>query len=212
MNKLKHKIEAVILSLFVLLGLTGCFTERIELDLNQGGNKKLVIEAWITDADERQEINLSYTSDYFDSLEVEYVEDATVVLTYQNETVEATHRSKGNYFFPSDWRAIGDIEYDLSVTHNEVTYSATSILDSAPVLENVYWEEAEYEEEDTTYYEILFSFQETMGLGDGYFVIDYKKNSLKGDSIAQGGFVDDEFFEGTLTLTMAQLDILSLLG
>ena len=173
---------------------TGCFRERIELDLNQGDNVRLAVEAWITDLDEVQKVTLSNSSDYFDSFEQTAVIDAEVTLSYDNQIIMMTHTINGVYEAPSDWRAESGKEYTLTINHNGEEYRATSFMKDMPAIENPYADIYSIED-DTVYYDIYFSFQETEGEGDGYFAVDYKKEDSNWN-LTSGGFTNDEFIDG----------------
>lgn len=184
--------------LVLLLSLSSCFREEIELDLNSGDNQKLAVFAWIDDGDTDQEIVLSLTSDYFDSLSINYVTTALVQITANNETLEWPHQGKGVYSLPG-WRATAGLEYALSITYEGQTYESSSFMDAMPVLENIkalVSENYEEEEDSLVYYDVFFDFEDTPGEGDGYYGIDYKKGTTDGDTLFNGGFTNDEFVDG----------------
>jgi len=173
---------------------TGCFRERIELDLNQGNNVRLAVEGWITDLDEVQTVILSTSSDYFDTFEQTAVTDATVTLSFDNEEVVMTHTEAGVYEAPENWRAIPEKNYTLTIEYEGEEYTASSYMEDMSPIENPYADIYEIED-DTVYYDIYFSFQETPGEGNGYFGVDYKKG-IPNWNLTTGGFTNDEFLDG----------------
>ena len=196
------KTKNIIALLAISFLFSSCFKERIELDLNNSDNKKVVVNAWITDQDEQQSVLLNYTADYFESIEVEYINDADVEIAFGEESVNCILSENGLYLCPEEWRAEPGNTYTLTIRHQGEVYEATSYMRPMPELENVYsefreeTEEELFEEDDDFRINVYFSFQETPGLGDGYFGIDYHKGTAGGDSLLNGDFIDDEFFDG----------------
>ena len=186
--------ETVSLILSAALIFSSCFKERIELELNEGDNKKAVITAWITDLDEPQSVLVNHSSDYFDSLRIDYINDAEVSLTNGGKEFILDFVGEGMYSMPLDWRGTQGDTYTLSVRHAGEEYSATNTMRLMPEVENVYSEisEDKLEEDSIIVYDIYFSFPEVSGEGDGYFGIDYLIGTVGGDTIMNGGFVDDE--------------------
>jgi len=189
------KCIKIIIWTFTTLSFVGCFQEPIDLDLNQGDNEKLVVEAWISNLDEQQKVTLSLTADYLDSLEVNYVNDAEVFLTYNQETLTLSPQGQGEYTLPMDWVAETDIDYTLEVVYQDESYVASSFMKEMPELEEI---RAEFFErrDSIDYYDVFFGFQETEGEGDGYYGIDYLKGTMVGDTLTNGGFTSDEFSDG----------------
>jgi len=184
-----------IISLIIISSIfTSCFSERIELDLNQGSNVRLAIEAWITDLDEVQTVILSQSSDYFDDFKQTAVTDAEVLLNFDNQTIIMEHTSNGTYAAPSDWRAESGKEYTLTINHNSEEYTATSLMKDMPELEDARSEFYDTQN-DTSYYYVLFSFQETDGEGDGYIGVDYKKGE-EDWKLTSGEYTNDDFVDG----------------
>jgi len=182
------------IALAACLLLSGCFKERVDLDLNQGENVKLAVEAWITDLDKRQTITLSLTTDFLAEYQPSFVDDAAVSIIYDNQEISFTSQGLGVYAMPENWRAETDKNYTLKINHNDTEYTSTSFMRPMPKLENIRTEF--YEERDSIdYFDIFFSFQETAGEGDGYFAVDYPKGNPEWD-MTTGGFTNDQFGDG----------------
>jgi len=184
----------IIFFLLVMASFVGCFKERVELDLNSGENVRLAVEAWITDLDEVQTITLTNTSDYLGPVEQPPVTDATVTVTYDNESISFLHKSSGVYAAPLNWRAEPEKEYTLEILHDGKEYTASSFMDHMPEVENVFadvWKE----ENDTVKYEVYFSFKDAPGEGNGYYGVDYRKQEPEW-KLTKGGFTNDEFIDG----------------
>lgn len=181
--------------------LTACFTERIDLDLNED-NTRLVVSAWITNLDEPQFVKVSRTVNYLDDQSEDLVADAIVTLSDESETYLLNEIHQGYYYLPHDWTSVvGDL-YTLTIQFEGQEYIATHRMNRCPEIDSLsfrdYMPEDPFEEEeyDEPVYETIFAFQETPGSGDAYYFIDYLKGSLAGDSVQNGGFVDDQYFDG----------------
>jgi len=188
------KYQNIIFALLISCLLTSCFKERIELDLNQGENVRLAVEAWITDLDEVQTITLSTTSDYLKDFQQTTVTDATVTLSYDNESISLSHTQNGVYAAPENWRAEPSKDYSIKITYNGEEYTASSFMDDMPALENTHADVYEIEN-DTVFYDIFFSFQDPVGEGQGYYGIDYRKDQPDW-KLTTGGFTSDAFGDG----------------
>lgn len=185
----------ILISAALMMLLSSCFTEEIQLDLNNQENKKVVITGWLNDLDDDQSIQISYSQDYFDDTGAEPIVNAIVTLSYNSESIDLTHSENGTYILPSEWKGLAETEYTLTVMHDEQEYQAVSLLRSMAEIDDI--ESRFFEENDSTsYYEIFFGFQESPGEGDGYFAIDYLKNTQQVDIIGDGGWTDDSFGDG----------------
>jgi len=197
-------IQIYITLLVLSITVSSCFKDKIDLDLNEGNNKKLVIVAWFTTYDETQAVQLSYTHDYFQGAAEDVVEDALVTLSYDNQTITLTDQGNGYHTMPEDWRAEDGKTYELKVVHDESEYSAISTVRPIPEIRNI--EGVAYEEDSSEYYDVFFEFTDTPGEGDGYFAIDYKKGSFQKNIIRTGGWISDEFLDG---ITFKELTVTS---
>lgn len=183
----------IIIVLLSCLINIGCFKEQIELDLNSS-NKRLVVDAWISNLEEQQFIELSLTSDYFDSFEPTHVDDASITLSNSTETFDLEAVGNGKFNLPTNWTPIFDEEYKLDIKYNLETYTSSTILRTLPEIENLRYEKVENDSLDL--YDIYFDFWENQGEGDGYYAIDYKKGTAQGDTLFNGGFTNDDFVDG----------------
>lgn len=187
--------------LFLLILCTGCFKERIELDLNQDF-KKVSIVSWINDLDDRQYVDVNYTINYLGRDTFEYITDASVVLSDEITSYTLLHEEKGRYFLPSDFEArIGD-EYTLTVTHKNKEYIAKQLMRPCPeILDLELAFSSAGGPPDTVefiYKSAIFNFQETPGEGDAYFYKEYTKGNPFPALFGYGGslFFQDEFYDG----------------
>ncbi|PIB35797.1 hypothetical protein BFP72_10525 [Reichenbachiella sp. 5M10] len=197
-----------IIALILAWTMTSCYYDRIDLDLNTE-DPKLAVEAWITDLDEPQYIELSRTVNYLGEQDIDHVTEAIVTLNDEVEDIALVQQEEGKYYLPDDWQPrLGNL-YTLTILLDGETYSASETMRVCPEIENPYSELEDFEtlfddqsyDEDT--YKITFSFQDSLGLGDGYYLIDYLKGSLSGDSIINGAVTNDRFFDGEYQLDVS---------
>lgn len=193
---MKKNNSIVLIVAICLTVLSGCFYERIDLDLNSQENKKVVIIGWLNDLDDSQSIRISYSQDYFDNGR-EFIDDATATLSSDIETLELANIGNGEYVLPKEWKGIVGTEYTLSVEHQDEYYMAVSLLREMPILEEIRSEYYFDQLDSIGYYQVFFGFQETPGEGDGYFAIDFVKGSNQKNIIRTGAWTDDEFADGT---------------
>lgn len=187
-------IDKITFYLLCICILSSCFTERIDLDLNDGF-KKVVISAWLTDLDEQQTVLLNYSAPYLKPTEIDYINQADVALEFGDSTIIFNHVENGLYEAPELWRPTAGNEYTLKVTVDGKTHEATALMRSMPELEDIRTLQT-FETDSIPLYEVYFSFQENEGKGDGYYGFDYIKGSPKADSLSREGFMYDDFLDG----------------
>jgi len=208
-------MKKIIIFSTMLIGLSSCFTERIEVNLNDN-NKRLVVEAWITDLDERQFVKLTNTINYIGEQETDFVSGAIVELSDANQSYTLNEETTGFYFLPDTWQAqIGDT-YTLVINHEDTEYIASYTMNICPEIENLVIEVVgNIEKTDSIFiYKTVFAFQEIAGKGNAYFGVDYLKGTTAGDSLLNGGFTDDEFLDGQFIedITLTERDRLYQIG
>ena len=189
---MKHYIVLIITAIV----FTSCFEDPIELDLNED-NTKIVIEAWITDLHEPQYVTISYTANYLGNDPYIYEDNATVTLSDQSgNTYQLIARGNGQYYLPDDWvPQLGDL-YEIIINVESGEHRATHLLRPAPSIVDLTFDQVLGGSDSLMGYETVFGFQETPGLGDAYYVVDYQLGSAFGDTLLNGGYADDEFFDG----------------
>lgn len=177
--------------------LMSCFRDRIEVDLNDE-NQKIVITAWITDLNEPQFVSVSRTVNYLGDPEDDFVTNAIVVLSVDDESYLLAGGHNGRYYLSEEWEAQLSKSYTLEVEVDGERYSASHVMRPCPAIEAARLEYVDKQEDGDTLrgYETVFSFQETEGEGDAYYVIDYLQGTTIGDSLRNGGFANDQFVDG----------------
>lgn len=178
--------------------MTSCFEERIELDYNQGKNKKVIISGWITDLEEPQYIVIENTVNYLGENQPDPITNAYVTISDAQQDYELVHKNDGKYFLPDDWQAVIGDNYKLVVEHDGSTYTSSHKMRACPEIENLFAREVDdISTTDSIHiYETIFSFQEIAGEGDAYYGIDYIQGSTDKDTLFNGQFTSDEFVDG----------------
>jgi len=187
-------IPKFIVMLLSMIVLSGCFKERIELDLNEG-NKKIVIAGWISTLDEEQFVTIHKSINYLEEEVPEAVSNALVTLSDGTNTYSLPEITEGKYVLSPQWEAKIGGTYELTVSVSDQEYKATHKLFRAPEIENL----RQYQSgrsDSIDLFSTVFEFTDFPGLGDAYYGVDYKKGSASGDSIQNGSFTDDEFLDG----------------
>lgn len=208
--------------LFILLfGFFGC-EEVVDIDLRDAP-PIVVVDAWITDQSDVQQIVVSQTQPYFDNNEPSGVEDATVrVLNSSSEAINFSPTQKiGTYTWnpaadPSFFAVIGE-RYTLSITLTDGTqYTAQSQINRVPEVEEIkftFKEEEAFQEEG---YEGEFLATDYEGAGDTYWIKAYKNgqflnkpfelNTAFDAGFSAGGNVDGVVFIQPIQSGVQELD------
>ncbi|UII24986.1 DUF4249 domain-containing protein [Fulvivirga maritima] len=167
-----HYIYLAILSVFF-----AC-EDEVDIALNDAP-AVLVVDAWVNDMPQLQEINLMMSQPYFDSSQPPEVSGAEVVITDdQGQTFEFTEAEAGSYQWdPAAHSASFEIgrSYHLSVTYNGNTFEADSELKRVPALDSIvytYYEERNAFQPEGYYAQ--FYARDPEGTGDSYWIKTYK--------------------------------------
>lgn len=187
-----------LIAFILLITLTSCFEERIELDYNQNENKKVIITGWITDLDEPQFISVENTVNYLGENVPDPISDAVVSISDSQSSYELAHQENGKYFLPTNWTATIGETYTLTVVYDGNTYTSSHKMRACPEIENFFIREVEdISDTDSIHiYESIFSFQEIPGEGDAYYGIDYVEGTTDNDTLFNGQFTNDDFVDG----------------
>lgn len=193
--------KLIFITVSLVLLLSSCFKERIDVNYNSENNKKVVIIAWLTDLDEAQYVSVGYTVSYLGEISEDPISNALVKISTTGEEYILDEQEKGKYHLPSDWKAMIGNEYHLQVEHDGKEYTASHLMRPCPNIDDPKFTPATddnpFEEEvPKDKYETVFGFQELIGEGDAYYAVDYLKGSIAGDSLVNGQFANDEFVDG----------------
>lgn len=176
----------------------GCFSDPIDLDLNKS-NPKLSITAWITDSDSEQYVVVARSSEYIGANTINYVNDATVYLRNSQDEYELQKNAdSGPYFLPADWTPRIDEVYELEVIVDGKSYMSADTMRACPEILMPSFVDNTQSGDSIPMFLTEFSFTEPAGGGDGYYLLDYKKNETIENFIDRGTALTDEYIDGQL--------------
>lgn len=165
-----------IVALLVSLLLIACET-TITPELS-GAERIIVVDAWLNQKMERQEIRITRSQPYFENTHPEKISGATVRVydLITGEMYDFVENESLYFWDPSDkpFGIIGN-HYRLIVTIAGETFEAFSKLGRVPPIDSI---EFTYNEEDLlysqNYYMAQFSAVEPVGVGDTYWIKVWK--------------------------------------
>ena len=169
------------ISLITILLITSC-EDVIDIDLEEASGD-LVIDAWIDNRNQAQEIRLTLSQAYFDN---QSVSAAGAKVTIINETQQETFifdetNTDGIYRWSPDSRlnigSEGDV-LNLNIDFNGVSYTASSTINRVPVIDSIGQEfrDDELFSDDGIYAQ--FFARDFEGAGDAYWIKTYKNGEF----------------------------------
>jgi len=189
------KLLAIIV---VLAGLAGC-TKRIDVNLNDQGFERLVVDGWITNQKGPHTVRLTKTTDYFENEAAPRAEGAQVTISDGTETIVLSENEPGIYQTTPEWRGKTGHTYTLNIDYNGETYEATEYLDTVPRIDSILYDTARIESDQEVFeeYRELYLFtRESPGEGDHYMWRFFKNGTLLTDTLNEYLFVDDLLVDG----------------
>lgn len=199
------KVSIVILIGFISFLWASC-TEVIELDLNKGGNLKLVVDAWLDNSGRQQSISLSLSTDFYDVETPDEAENAVVTVSSGRKTYTFEEREAGEYYMNEDFDAREGETFELRIEYEDEIYTATQTMNRVAELQTVdfvLFEEFDEENHDTRAnpdrldeWDIYATFQEPSGVGDYYYFSNFLKSEGPNINLYQGEYYEDEILDG----------------
>jgi hypothetical protein len=190
-----------IYSIAFLIVLVQSCTERVDIDLEEAGEPRLVVFAEITNEVKAHEVWLGKSAPYFSNQSPAMVSGAVLTIENDFQTIQLTEDRdrQGIYLTPKDYRGVVGAHYKLTVSGVDVngdgqleTYEAeTEMKASAPVqgvavAYNASWEG----------WEVGLYSKDPAETEDYYLFKVYKNGVLYTDSIHNYWTADDRFFNG----------------
>ncbi|MBL3655257.1 DUF4249 domain-containing protein [Fulvivirga sediminis] len=152
--------------------------DEVAIDLNDAP-PVLVVDAWVNDMPQTQEIRLMMSQPYFDSSQPPEVSGAQVRITDdRGQTFDFIEKEAGSYQWdPAADSAAFEIgrSYHLSITYEGNAFEADSELKRVPALDSVVY--TFYEERNAFQpegYYAQFYARDPEGTGDAYWIKTYK--------------------------------------
>lgn len=186
---MKHFISFI--ALFLIIGLSSC-EDVIQVKLDKG-EPVITIDAFINDLPTLQKIRLTKTSDYFSQDSNTPLSDATVKIKDLDANISYTfnEKSPGNYIYEAsvsdNFGKIGH-RYELSVTYQEQTFTATTRLNRTTRIDSLiskYEDGGGFGDGKTGYRYSFLGFDVPGDTTDYYWIKSYKNGVFfnKGSNI-----------------------------
>ncbi len=201
MKPLKLPFSAKTALLLVsLFAITSC-TERIETELAEQADPRLVVEGWITDQHEAHRVRLTMSGGYMSGQAAQGVSDAQVTIDDGQQTFTLTEQplGSGDYYTAPDVAGEPGRNYTLTINTGGQTYTASDMMRPVAPIDAMSFEldeDDEPEEGEKPLYKVRIWTQELPGTGDHYRWISYVNGIAQSDSLKNAVFADDQLFEG----------------
>lgn len=174
-------------AIFLSLIFTSC-EDKIDVKLDEG-TSQLAVDAFITNQPTTQKIRLTKTSGYFDNSPSPAALGATVKI--KNNRSGKTYNfidlgSSGDYIWipgALDTIALSGDDLVLSITYSGEQFTATSIMNPAPVIDSItyVYREASPSLEIPAGYFASFYANDFPGTTDFYWIKTYRNDTLNND-------------------------------
>lgn len=197
-------ISRITLITIITLLCSSC-TEVIDLDLNNGDNLKVVVNAWLDNSGREQVIELSLSTDYYDVETADQATGAIVTVSSDTDTYTFTERDPGQYHSFFDGK-VGQT-FTLNIDYKGERFTSTQKMNRVSELEEieyVFYEEFDEENHDPVTnpdsldeWDIHATFQEPVGKGDFYYFGNFKKTGSSDKNLYLGEYYEDDILDGT---------------
>ena len=172
--------------------LSSC-SEKIDFDLNDEDNQRLVVDAELTNEAKIQRIELTRTTSYYYNQPAPPEENATVSVSGNGRTIPFIETSPGIYETTQPDSGVIDQSYTLNIaTTDGETYSASSYLKRVASIDSIAYDYSNFWEE----YVLYFYGKEPAGKGDYYMWQVYIDGQLDNDTLNEVVFSEDDFVDG----------------
>jgi hypothetical protein len=179
--------------------LFGSCTERIDLELNDDGNRRIVVDGWFTDREEQHEVKLTWTTSYFANQPAPPVEGALLNISDGETNIALTEEAPGIYRTPVTSGEPGKT-YTLTIEHDGEIYTAASEMRLSPEIDSLHVRILDPQEEFGVpfdpYYSVRIWTQELPGEGDCYMWRTYVNGESVRDTLRELSFIDDNLYDG----------------
>ena len=169
-----------IVSIISLTTLFFSCDDKIDLGLPDS-DPVIVVDAWLNNLPETQQIVLTWSQNYFDTNEPAGITDAQVIVTDGTETFEFVHSEQGKYTWtPPTGETFGTIgsEYTLTINIDEEEFTSVTEMNKVPTVDSVTFS---FEPKDNFFpdsYLGEFWSRDIKGEGNTYWIKSYKNGEL----------------------------------
>ncbi len=189
-------LNITLITIFALLFLTSCEKE-IDLDLDDS-NQLYVVEGIVHDSLGDNFVLLSKTRPYKDNSSIETISNATVIIKDNFGNTFNLYEVAAGYYTDSNLLGISGRIYDLKVTTNGKTITASSTMSARVNIDSLSLEEDPevfWEDPNTPQYTARCHFSDPVSIENFYRL----KAFLDGEQ--EDGFLalDDKFIDGNST-------------
>jgi len=193
-------VKIKVLLLLIVIGLisSGCFKERIDLELEEEAREQVIITAWLSNLEVPQVVKVSKMQSYLGDKAPEGISNAEVTISNGQEKIVLTESKDGEYHLPEDWKVEVGLTYELEVKYNDNLYKASHYVYRCPEIYDLKtFKLNNLEDTDSvSIYQAAFSFDDFVGVGDAYYGVDYQQGRRDSIRFLDGEFTDDRFFDG----------------
>lgn len=195
--------KLILLSSVLVFLLSSC-TEKLDLDLNDQENKKLVVDAFIDDNPTPDTVYLSYTSNYFDVNKVETEDNAQVSVTFDGVSYNFNKVAgkPGYYSSPQNFLPQVGFEYTLDIVTAEGEYQSKEFMFEMTSIDSIGYRVDEFPFFDEPIISSFISFQDDPGVDNFYLFRDningdFYPDTLIDENLSGWGVVyNDDFLDG----------------
>ncbi|HAS46781.1 MAG TPA: hypothetical protein DCS93_40225 [Microscillaceae bacterium] len=204
--------------LYILLVVVGFACESTINPTLENAEKILVIDAWVNQKMERQEIRITRSQSYFDNTQPTKVAGAIVTVEdLNNGAIYTFQEGTDAYFWEPNGTPFGETghQYRLTVTTNGETFEAQSTLGRHVAIDTIMFH---HEEKNLlvreAHYEAEFFATDPTGLGDAYWIKTWKNDQYLGkpgeiNIAVDGGFTASQAVDGQVFIQPIRRDLIN---
>lgn len=174
---------------FLLLLLTTSCQKVINVDLDEA-DKKLVIDAVLTDQAGGCMVKLSTTKDFYDDNSFAGISGAQVRISSEGQLLSTLTESSQGIYTDETLKGNYGKEYELSVVYDGKTFTAKSTMPYVVPFDSAYVETQSFFGQDFTFATIML--QDPAGTQNNYRCVQY----INGKRTPESFIFDDDYSDG----------------
>lgn len=206
-------MKKLIYSVFAATVMLSACTERIDLELNEDENQRLVVEGWFTNQMKEHEVRLTLTESYLYNQPTPKAEGAAVTITDEDGTVWLLDETSPGIYKTAEVAGVTEKWYTLDIEYGGEVFSATSWMRPTEPIDSLHVRVLDPMEEfgfpGDPYYSVRLWTQELEGVGDSYMWQTYVNGFSVRDTLTELTFVEDGIYDG-IYLEDVEIDFLDI--